>query len=73
MLWHGVLMQTTNRARILFILFIVLGVYYPVIFAGVNSVDDYKMISILEDMQRIDWKGLFVPGGGGIIIAPFLH
>lgn len=64
MLWHGVLMQTTNRARILFILFIVLGVYYPVIFAGVNSVDDYKMISILEDMQRIDWKGLFVPGGG---------
>jgi tetratricopeptide (TPR) repeat protein len=57
-------MQTSNRTRILFLIFVVLGVYYPVIFAGVNSVDDYKMISQLEDISRIDWRGLFMPGGG---------
>jgi len=57
-------MQLTNRFRVLLIIFIVLGVYYPSIFAGVNSVDDYKMISVLEDAAGIDLKALFLPGSG---------
>jgi len=57
-------MQLTNRFKVLFIIFIVLGVYYPSIFAGVNSVDDYKMISVLEDAPAVDFKALFLPGSG---------
>lgn len=57
----------TNRFRILFILFVVLGVYYPAIFSGVNSVDDSRMflkMAGIESIESIDWKGLFMPGGG---------
>jgi protein O-mannosyl-transferase len=54
----------SNRSRILFLIFIVLGVYYPVIFSGANSVDDSKMIFQLETIEHADWKGLFLPGAG---------
>lgn len=57
-------MQLSNRFKVLFILFVVLGVYYPVIFAGTNSIDDHRMIMQLEELERVDWKGLFLPGGG---------
>ncbi|PLX91341.1 MAG: hypothetical protein C0621_11095 [Desulfuromonas sp.] len=43
------------------LLFLVLGVYYPSIFAGVNSVDDQRMLLQLESMQNIDFFSLFVP------------
>ena len=57
-------MQLSNRFKVLFILFVVLGVYYPVIFAGTNSIDDHRMIMQLEELERVDWKGLFLPSGG---------
>lgn len=57
-------MEMRNRYRILFIIFVVLGVYYPAIFAGVNSIDDYRMITEVNESARVDWKGLFLPGGG---------
>lgn len=57
-------MQLSNRYKILFILFVVLGVYYPVIFAGANSIDDQRMLLQLADIEQVDWKGLFLPSGG---------
>lgn len=51
-----------NRTRILFLLFVVLGVYYPTIFSEANSVDDSRMLLRLSAMEQIDWKALFLPG-----------
>jgi len=37
-------MNIKESYKILFLLFIVLGVYYPALFAGINSVDDWRML-----------------------------
>jgi hypothetical protein len=39
----------------------VLGVYYPAIFAGVNSLDDFRMLDGLPQGGRIDLLNLFNP------------
>ena len=54
----------SNRFRILFLIFVVLGVYYPVLFSEINSVDDSKLFTKLGAMDQLDWKRLFMPGGG---------
>lgn len=57
-------MRLSTRSRLLFLVFVVLGVYYPVLFAGVNSVDDFNMMSSLSDQTHVDWFGVFLPSGG---------
>lgn len=57
-------MKIRNRYKVLFIVFVVLGVYYPAIFDHVNSIDDWKMLINLQDAAHLNWKGLFLPGHG---------
>ena len=47
--------------KILFIVFVVLGVYYPSIFSGFNSIDDPRIIS---DLETVDYNllDLLLPG-----------
>lgn len=51
----------SDRYKILFILFVALGIYYPSIFGEINSVDDQEMITALINTEKIDLKGLFLP------------
>lgn len=51
------------RYQFLFIVFVALGLYYPAIFAGENSVDDFQMLQNLAD-QKLDIYGIFTPSGG---------
>ncbi len=57
-------MNIRESYRILFLLFIVLGVYYPALFADVNSVDDWRMLVDLGDAESIDFRQLFSPSTG---------
>jgi tetratricopeptide (TPR) repeat protein len=52
-----------TKYKIIFLVFVVLGVYYPAIFGGVNPIDDAEMILRLESVQHFDLIGLFKPGG----------
>ena len=57
-------MPRLNRPyQILLVIFVVLGLFYPAIFAGENSVDDAQMLSGLVD-AKLDLVGLFTPSGG---------
>ncbi len=51
--------------KILFLLFVVFGTYYPSIFAGFNLVDDFEVFGRLEDTRHIDLIGQFLTAGNG--------
>ena len=52
----------------------VLAVFYPMLFAESNSVDDRDMIGNLLNMNTWSLKGLFVPGAsGGLYYRPLLY
>lgn len=51
----------SDRYKILFILFVSLGIYYPSIFGQINSVDDQQMIDTLINTDRVNLKELFFP------------
>jgi tetratricopeptide (TPR) repeat protein len=55
-------MKVRKGYQALFLFFLVLAVYYPAIFAGVNSVDDMKMLYTLEELVKRDIWSLFLPG-----------
>ncbi len=57
---------------VLFLLFVVLGVYYPSIFAPYNSVDDCGMINAFLNTDRFSLKDIFLPGGTGYYYRPLL-
>jgi protein O-mannosyl-transferase len=61
-----------NRYCVLLLVFITLGIYYPVIFAPFNSVDDVKMANWLLNADHLSIKGLFLPGGSGYYYRPLL-
>lgn len=48
---------------LLFLVFVTLGVYYPSLFAEVNSVDDIQIINAYSDLEQFDLKALFTAGG----------
>ncbi len=54
-----------KKIKIVFLAFIVLGVYYPSIFAGFNLVDDYEVFGRLEDAASFDLAGLLQSAGSG--------
>ncbi|MBE0577375.1 MAG: hypothetical protein IH613_15955 [Desulfuromonadales bacterium] len=55
-------MKLNTRFQILFLIFVMLGVYYPALFGGYNSVDDRDMVnSILNQIPYDNWLGLFRP------------
>lgn len=61
-----------EKFRVLFIIFVSLGVYYPSIFGIVNSVDDFKMLNNLLNTESFDLKGVFFPGSSVYYYRPIL-
>jgi len=64
--------KITDRTALLLLVFIVLGVYYPAIFAPMNSVDDPGMYAYLLNMDSFNFREIFVPGGSGSYYRPLL-
>lgn len=60
----------TYLAMLLFC--VALSVYYPSIFADVNSVDDTRMMNQLLNMDDFSLYDVFVPGGNGYYYRPLL-
>jgi tetratricopeptide (TPR) repeat protein len=52
----------SRKYQVLLIIFVVLGIFYPAIFAGENSVDDARMLYGLAD-AKLDVVSLFRPNG----------
>lgn len=65
-------MNISKPYILLLIMFVVLGIYYPMLFATFNSVDDVNMINSLMNMESVNLVQLFVPGGGGTYYRPLL-
>jgi hypothetical protein len=57
---------------LLFLVFVVLSVYYPTLFADFNSVDDRKMVDSLLNTDVFRFKDIFLPGGSGYYYRPLL-
>ncbi len=57
-------MRIRNRFKILFIFFVVLGVYYPAIFGKVNSVDDWQALLHIQNATHFGLRQMFWPGHG---------
>lgn len=53
--------------------FVVLGVYYPTLFAPFNSVDDGRMVNDLLNVEHITLREIFIPGGSGQYYRPLLY
>lgn len=58
-------MKGRTRQYLLFLIFVMLTVFYPLLFAEINSVDDQKMINSLINTNMPNIRGIFFPGGGG--------
>jgi protein O-mannosyl-transferase len=56
--------QIKSRTSLLFLSFIILGVYYPAIFGPLNSIDDPGMYSYLLNTDRFTIHSIFATGGG---------
>jgi protein O-mannosyl-transferase len=61
-----------NRYCVLLLLFVTLGIYYPVIFAPFSSIDDIKMVNWLINANHLSIKSLFLPGGSGYYYRPLV-
>ncbi|NVN99048.1 MAG: hypothetical protein HXX17_06955 [Geobacteraceae bacterium] len=57
---------------VLLLIFISVGIYYPAIFAGANSVDDIHIITAYLNIDNFDLKSLFLPGSSGYYYRPIL-
>lgn len=57
-------MKLLVRYQIILLVFLVLALYYPALFADINTIDDERMITGLLNMDTFTYKGLFFPGGG---------
>ena len=65
-------MNIKGRYLILLLVLVVLTIYYPSLFAPVNSVDDNAMEQGLWNLGHVDITGLFFPGGNGYYYRPLL-
>lgn len=65
-------MPIRRSFAVLLLVFVTLGIYYPSIFAGANSVDDVQIITAFVNADRLDLKGLFLPGSSGYYYRPLL-
>jgi hypothetical protein len=66
-------MNLSNRYMAILLAIIVLGIYYPSIFAPFNSVDDVKMVNGLLNDNHFNLWDIFFPGGSGYYYRPLLH
>lgn len=61
------------RYQLLFLSFVVLGIYYPSIFSPFCSVDDDRMVNTLLNLESFSLFDLFFPGGSGQYYRPLLY
>jgi hypothetical protein len=54
----------TSRTSLLLLVFVVLGIYYPAIFAPINSIDDPGMYAYLLNTDNFTLQNIFTPSGG---------
>jgi tetratricopeptide (TPR) repeat protein len=66
-------MNLSNRYLIALLVVIVLGIYYPTIFAPFNTVDDVKMVTGLLNKESLRLREVFFPGGQGYYYRPLLY
>jgi tetratricopeptide (TPR) repeat protein len=64
--------QLNTRTLYFLLIFVVLGLYYPAIFAPVNSVDDVGMYHYLLNTDALNLRDIFFPGGKGTYYRPLL-
>jgi len=55
-------LELENKYKILFIIFVVLGVYYPAISGGINSLDDSRIIDVYGLNGGLSLKDILLPG-----------
>ncbi len=61
------------RNNVLLLTLVVLGVYYPLLFAPLNSVDDPGMYHYLLNSDHKTIREIFFPGGSGTYYRPLLE
>lgn len=61
------------RYKILFIIAILLFIFYPTLFAPLNSLDDLKMVNNLLNLDDFSVKQIFIPAGYGQYYRPLLY
>ncbi len=64
--------ELAERYKILFVIAVALGVYYPSIFGEVNSVDDQWLITCMINTVRLDFGEVFFPGKSLYYYRPIL-
>ncbi|MEW6518813.1 MAG: hypothetical protein AB1461_05320 [Thermodesulfobacteriota bacterium] len=57
---------------LLLLAFLILGIFYPTIFAESLSIDDKEMIRGYINMTAFDWRGLFFPQSAPYYYRPLL-
>lgn len=57
-------MKLNNSYKILFLVFVILGVYYPAIFAGSLYIDDLEMMARIGQSGFSGFNAHFIPGSG---------
>ena len=63
-----------TRYQVILLAAVVLGVFYPTVFAEFCIVDDVEMVNNLERMTSWSLKGVFTPGvAGGLYYRPLIH
>ncbi len=62
----------TSRKGVMFLVFIVLTVYYPTLFAPLNPVDDRVLFNSLLNSDLFDFRSIIVPGSSGSYYRPIL-
>lgn len=63
----------SNRFIILFLSFTVLALYYPLIFAPFNPIDDPDLCQHLLNMETCSLRTIFLSGGNGTYYRPLLE
>jgi hypothetical protein len=68
--------QIKTSTSILLLSFVVLGIYYPAIFAPINSIDDPGMYAFLLNTDSFTLQNIFTPGGSNyyrpVLVLSFL-
>jgi len=64
--------QLSVRYQLTIVISLLLCIYYPVLSAPFNSIDDLKMVNILLNVDTINLKSLFLPNSSGQYYRPLL-
>ena len=63
-------MRLSRPLQIILLICLTLAVYYPLLSASFNSVDDLKIISRILDRPDLEWSRIFLRGSAGYYYRP---